>query len=155
MNSRFEIIDLTYLESITEGNISLIREFISIFLEQADEFQKGFERYFNNKQWKELGALAHKAKSSVISMGMTELGNYELKNLELIAKQFRIKELKQMDVLTSREVEELNYIQTQFDSFPADKKKWFINNTNVAAIERIISKYNTICNEAIKELKVV
>jgi hypothetical protein len=155
MDSRFEIIDLTYLDSIAEGNISVIREFISIFLEQADEFQEGLERYFSNKQWKELGALAHKAKSSVISMGMTELGNCELKNLELIAKQFRIKELKKLEVLTPKEVEELNYIQKQFDSFPADKKQWIIVNTNTAAIEKIISKYNTICNKAIKELKVV
>lgn len=155
MDSRFKTIDLTYLESIAEGNISVIREFISIFLEQADEFQEGFERYFSNKQWKELGALAHKAKSSVISMGMTELGNCELKNLELIAKQFRIKELKKMEILTPREVEELKYIQKQFDSFPADKKRWIKDNTNAAAIEKIISKYNAICNKAIKELKVV
>jgi HPt (histidine-containing phosphotransfer) domain-containing protein len=46
------------------------------------EFKDGLANHLANKKYKELGELAHKAKSSVMTFGMNELG-YRLKELQL------------------------------------------------------------------------
>ena len=87
MSDTEKVIDLTYLQSIADGNQSIVIELIEIFLEQINEFSNGFKGHFSKKDWKSLAALAHKAKSSVISMGLEDL-SYELKNLELLCRDY-------------------------------------------------------------------
>ncbi|MCL2074372.1 MAG: Hpt domain-containing protein [Marinilabiliaceae bacterium] len=84
MSTSKKLIDLSYLEGIAGDNESILDELINIFLDQIDEFNTGFKNYFSKKDWKKLAALAHKAKSSVLSMGLEELGN-DLKELELLS----------------------------------------------------------------------
>lgn len=57
------------------NNKEIMIEMVEIFIEQTPEFTQGISNYFENKQWTELGAIAHKAKSSVRIMGMSELGD--------------------------------------------------------------------------------
>ena len=79
-------IDLSYLKEMSGGNKELVIEMIDIFKEQVDEFTKGMEELLANKDYLSLGKLAHKAKSSISIMGLSELSN-ELKTLENLAKE--------------------------------------------------------------------
>lgn len=77
---------LTYLEEMTGSDTSFKRELIEMFLLQMDEFSGELWAFHAAEQWKELGELAHKAKSSVLVFGMEELGN-KLKELQLKTQQ--------------------------------------------------------------------
>lgn len=74
--------NLSYLQEITGGEPEIMKEFIQMFFEQIPEFRDGLTSHLANQKWKELGELAHKAKSSVMTFGMNELG-YRLKELQL------------------------------------------------------------------------
>lgn len=76
------VTDLTYLKEITGGEPEIVQEFIQLFFDQLPEFRDGLTSHLVNKKYKELGELAHKAKSSVMTFGMNELG-YRLKELQL------------------------------------------------------------------------
>jgi HPt (histidine-containing phosphotransfer) domain-containing protein len=67
------------------GSNDLIKEMIQIFVEQVPEFTAGFSDLLLMRDFPALGALAHKAKSSVAIMGMEALAA-DLKKLELAAK---------------------------------------------------------------------
>jgi len=75
MNQNHKLIDLSYLEDMSGNNKDIMNEMVEIFLEQTPEFTEGISEYFENKQWTNLGAVAHKAKSSVRIMGMNDLGD--------------------------------------------------------------------------------
>lgn len=155
MSNSFQEIDLTYLESIADGDVEIIKELITIFLEQVPEFTDGLDSYLSKKDWKGIAALAHKAKSSVISMGMNTLGNTDLKNLELVAKQFRINELKQIKNPDSREQEELSQLTRGLESYPKQRQDWVKENANEETVVSIINRFNKTCQTACKELKTV
>lgn len=79
------ITDLTYLNSMSGGSPEIVKEMIGIFVEQANEYIRDMPSYLNQKDYLALGKLAHKAKSSISIMGMTELAA-DLKTLELLTK---------------------------------------------------------------------
>jgi len=74
--------NLDYLKEITGGEPEVMNEFIQMFFDQLPEFRNGMTGYLAEKKYKELGEIAHKAKSSVMTFGMNELG-YRLKELQL------------------------------------------------------------------------
>jgi len=74
--------NLDYLKEITGGESEIMKEFIQMFFDQLPEFREGLTGYLADKKWKELGELAHKAKSSVMTFGMNDLG-HRLKELQL------------------------------------------------------------------------
>jgi HPt (histidine-containing phosphotransfer) domain-containing protein len=74
--------NLDYLTEITGGEAEITREFIQMFFDQLPEFREGMTTYLAEKKWKELGEIAHKAKSSVMTFGMNDLG-HRLKELQL------------------------------------------------------------------------
>ncbi len=81
-----QIVDLSYLYEMTDGEASAIKEMIDIFLSQIPEYSEQFNQHFKNQDWHQLGLLAHKAKSSVAVMGISELTD-DLKKLEIDAKK--------------------------------------------------------------------
>jgi len=85
MAEQFTYADLTYLESMSMGSQEMVNEMIQIFLDQIPEFTEGLQENLEKKDYVALGALAHKAKSSVAVMGMDALAGV-LKDLELKAK---------------------------------------------------------------------
>lgn len=85
MAGQFTYADLTYLESMSMGSQEMVNEMIQIFLDQIPEFIDGLKDNLAKKDFIALGALAHKAKSSVAVMGMDGLTG-TLKELELKAK---------------------------------------------------------------------
>lgn len=94
------ITDLSYLKEIAGGETAIIKEFIELFLEQIPEFRSELRAHLRNRQWDELGKTAHKAKSSVMTFGLSDLG--------LHLKQLQVKTQKLTDV----------------DSFPADVEEF-------------------------------
>ena len=74
--------NLNYLNEITGGDQEITKEFIQMFFDQLPEFREGMNSYLSGKKWKELGEIAHKAKSSVMTFGMNDLG-HRLKELQL------------------------------------------------------------------------
>jgi HPt (histidine-containing phosphotransfer) domain-containing protein len=85
MAKETKIVDLTYLNNMSEGDVSITKELIDIFIGQVDEFINEMNELYENKEWVKLGMLAHKAKSSIVIMGMDKLAK-ELKDFELLAK---------------------------------------------------------------------
>lgn len=77
-----KVTSLDYLNEVTGGDPETTREFIEMFFEQIIEFKTGLRDYLSQKKYKELGELAHKAKSSVMTFGMNDLG-MRLKQLQL------------------------------------------------------------------------
>ena len=82
MMSQKKYTNLDYLKEITGGEDEILKEFITMFFEQLPEFKIGLQEHLKNKKYKELGELAHKAKSSVMTFGMDDLG-WRLKELQL------------------------------------------------------------------------
>ncbi len=77
--------DLNYLKEITGGEPEIVKEMIEMFIEQVAEFKVNMDNYLANKQYIELGKEAHKAKSSVLIVGMEDLGK-NLKKLQLLTE---------------------------------------------------------------------
>jgi HPt (histidine-containing phosphotransfer) domain-containing protein len=75
-------VDLNYLESISGGDPEIIKEMKDLFIAQVPEFIENLKKYLREGQYIELGKEAHKAKSSVMIMGMEELTK-DLKTLQL------------------------------------------------------------------------
>lgn len=78
--------DLSYLKEITGGEPSIVREMVEMFLSQVDEFKENLNKHLNDKNYIELGKEAHKAKSSVLIVGMEDLGK-NLKKLQLLTEE--------------------------------------------------------------------
>lgn len=149
MPNPYSHIDLGYLESITDGSQELIKELIVIFIEQIPEFKDGLEEGLSRKDWTMIASVAHKAKSSVISMGMQDLGNNDLKNLELIAKSLRVEEL----IDKNDNSEELQQLQRTIDGYPEERKAWLNNNKSANSVRDIIQRFNQTCDDALHELQ--
>jgi HPt (histidine-containing phosphotransfer) domain-containing protein len=94
----YKFINTEYLDSVAGGDPEITREIVDIFTEQVVEMHKEMEIYLYSKNYTLLGLLAHKAKSSVGIMGMTDLATM-LKTLELDAKEGKETDLYESYVL--------------------------------------------------------
>jgi HPt (histidine-containing phosphotransfer) domain-containing protein len=81
----FKFINTEYLDSVSGGDNEVIREIVVLFSEQVVEFYNEMKKLLADKNYHNLGLLAHKAKSSVAIMGMSDLAGM-LKTFELQAK---------------------------------------------------------------------
>ena len=78
------ITDLNYLKTMSGWDSRFITEMIGLFREQVEEYTKLMPELLEKEAYADLGKLAHKAKSSVSVMGMTETADL-LKKLEILA----------------------------------------------------------------------
>jgi len=74
--------NLDYLRNITGGDPESMCEIIVLFMEQVPEFIANLKKHLENKNYIELGKEAHKAKSSLMILGMNELG-LDMKSLQM------------------------------------------------------------------------
>lgn len=81
----YKFINIEYLDTVSGGDIEIIRDIVTMFKDQSVEIYEEMKSYFAEKKYVSLGLLAHKAKSSVLIMGMNDLGSM-LKTFELNAK---------------------------------------------------------------------
>lgn len=75
--------NLNYLKSITDDDPEILREMIGLFLLQVPDYIVNMNKYYREGQYDLLSREAHKAKSSLDIVGMTDLGK-EMKVLQLI-----------------------------------------------------------------------
>jgi HPt (histidine-containing phosphotransfer) domain-containing protein len=78
------IADLNYLKTMSGGDSKFIQEMIELFREQIDEYKTVMPDLLRDGRYDDLSKVAHKAKSSVAVMGMTEVAEL-LKELEILA----------------------------------------------------------------------
>ena len=86
MSDHFQMINLDYLNEISDGNNDLLRDLVEMFFEQIPEYQKLLTDLYDKKDWINLGRVAHKAKSAILMVGMNDLAQ-KLKKLEENAKE--------------------------------------------------------------------
>jgi len=113
--------DLTYLREMSGGNRELIKEMISIFNTQVEEFSKDMDNHLAKKEYEMLGKLAHKAKSSISIMGLNDLA-IELKRLENLTKEGKDIDkyagiISQFKKDTQLAVQELNVVLQKIDNY--------------------------------------
>ncbi len=82
----YKFINTEYIDSVSAGDDSVIIEIIDLFREQVGEMFEEMKNLLSQKNYYNLGFLAHKAKSSVAIMGMSDLASM-LKTFELDAKE--------------------------------------------------------------------
>jgi HPt (histidine-containing phosphotransfer) domain-containing protein len=86
MDNKF--INMEYLDSVSGGDVSIISDLVTMFKEQTVEIYNEMKSLLAEKNYTSLGLLAHKAKSSVAIMGMTELSHL-LKEFELQTREMK------------------------------------------------------------------
>ncbi|HAM09807.1 MAG: hypothetical protein A2X05_18585 [Bacteroidetes bacterium GWE2_41_25] len=82
----YKLINPSYLDSVAGDDPQIIAEIVSMFKEQSSEIYMEMKTLHSKDNFKMLGMLAHKAKSSVAILGMSELAAM-LKRFELSAKE--------------------------------------------------------------------
>jgi HPt (histidine-containing phosphotransfer) domain-containing protein len=82
----YKFINTEYLDSVSGGDPEIICELVNLFKEQSAEISGEMQSLLKAKNYKSLGLLAHKAKSSVSIMGMNDLA-IMLKIFELQARE--------------------------------------------------------------------
>jgi len=83
--TKYKYIDLTYIESVGSDDPKFKNELIDIFKKQIPVLITQLTNNLENKNYKELGSIAHKAKSTVAILGITKLQN-DMKQLEIYCK---------------------------------------------------------------------
>jgi HPt (histidine-containing phosphotransfer) domain-containing protein len=78
--------NLNYLNEVSDGDLPFIKQMIGVFTGQIPEFIANMEKFLAEGNHAELGKEAHKAKSSVIIVGMDDLGA-KLKKLQLLTEE--------------------------------------------------------------------
>lgn len=84
--SNFKHINLNYVQNIGSNDSKFKNELLDIFREQLPILALDLQKHLNDKNYQELGATAHKAKSSVAMFGVETLRK-DMEKLENDAKQ--------------------------------------------------------------------
>ncbi|MCL3779293.1 Hpt domain-containing protein [Prolixibacteraceae bacterium JC049] len=84
--SEGKLTNLNYLNEVTGGEPMIVKEMLEMFIGQVPELQANIQQYLADKKYIELGKEAHKAKSSVLIVGMDDLG-VRLKELQLLTEK--------------------------------------------------------------------
>ena len=77
-----KVTNLMYLEGVSEGNDTIMKETISIFIKKSPKVIAKIYNYLREHNWKELKSEAHKLKSNIMIMGMNDY----LEIIDLIEK---------------------------------------------------------------------
>lgn len=77
----YERIDMAYLFEISDGDKTVIKELIEIFLVQIKEFKEEMPQAIKKKDFKHVKLLAHKFKSSLRTFGLKTIAE-EMEKIE-------------------------------------------------------------------------
>ena len=105
---------MDYLDEISEGNQDLACDLIEMFIKQVPIFTEQLDDLYKNGDFILLSKLAHKIKSSVAMMGISELTT-DMKTLEFIAKEGKEVEkypifISKFKTISNEAINELNDI---------------------------------------------
>jgi len=88
---KYKLINTDYLQSVSGGDKTIIAELVELFRDQISEITSEMRTLLSKGDFPSLGLLAHKAKSSVAIMGMSDLASM-LKTFELEGKDGKNRE---------------------------------------------------------------
>jgi len=71
--NQFEKPDLSYLMHLMDNNAEIVLEVLAIFKSEVPKDMHNLELHLHNKDWQLLGKTAHKLKSSIGNLGLTQL----------------------------------------------------------------------------------
>lgn len=83
---KYIYINPEHLDSVTGGDEKFKKELIDVFIQQLPTLLVGLEKALQDKDFKQLSAIAHKTKSSVALMGIESL-RADMAKLEMEAKE--------------------------------------------------------------------
>jgi HPt (histidine-containing phosphotransfer) domain-containing protein len=110
----YKFIKMEYLDSVSGGDTGIIGELVQIFREQSVEIYNEMSSFLTSQDYKSVGLLAHKAKSSVAIMGMNDLADmlktFELQAREAIEPQLYESYIKRFKNETQEAIKELDDI---------------------------------------------
>ena len=81
----YKFINTEYLNTVSGGDLAIMCEIVAMFKDQSVEIYNEMKSSLAVNDFAMIASLAHKAKSSVLIMGMNDLANM-LKTLEIQAK---------------------------------------------------------------------
>ncbi len=82
----YKFINTEYLSTVSGGDTEVMGEIVMMFKDQSVEIYNEMKSSLAVNNFAMIASLAHKAKSSVLIMGMNDLANM-LKTLEIQAKE--------------------------------------------------------------------
>ncbi|HBX51935.1 MAG: hypothetical protein A2275_18520 [Bacteroidetes bacterium RIFOXYA12_FULL_35_11] len=85
MQQEFKHVDISFLKNMTSDDPLIMSEIIQLFKMEVPKYLHDIYLHLNSKNWNELSAAAHKAKSSFALMGINESVS-NLKDLEIKSK---------------------------------------------------------------------
>lgn len=112
-----KLYDLTMIREIAHGNDDFVRKMMSLFVDTIPPAIEELKQHLNEKNWHALGAVAHKIKPSIDTMGISSLKDI-IRSVEKNGKEMiNLEELPELlhqveDVLT-RVINELKSELTQ------------------------------------------
>lgn len=107
------ITDLNYLKTMSGGDSKFIIEMIDLFREQIDEYKSIMPELLQKKDYDGLSKIAHKAKSSVAIMGMSQVADL-LKELEILTQEE--KEVERYEPLITHFLEQSDQAITELEN---------------------------------------
>lgn len=112
--------DLSSLKELFGGNQQMINEIILLFLEQAPRHIEELQESCEQQQFDLLGIVAHKAKSSVVMLGLKELAA----KLDKIETDTRNRQnYEGLQDLLNAVVDEYGIVFQQFRAFLTESKR--------------------------------
>ncbi|MDD2381860.1 MAG: Hpt domain-containing protein [Mariniphaga sp.] len=91
----FEYVNLSYLDSISDGDSDFQKEVIQVFLEQIPRFLNNMRKYLSENDNEMLMREAHTAKSSVLVFMMEDTGNL-FKAIKQLAEKNQTENISEM-----------------------------------------------------------
>ncbi|OQY05684.1 MAG: hypothetical protein B6I20_00665 [Bacteroidetes bacterium 4572_117] len=80
------MINLNYLKVNTDNDVTMITALLEMYKSQIQVQKLGLQKAFDEKNWGELGEVAHKAKNSFQIVGMQDEAN-NLQQLEILCQK--------------------------------------------------------------------
>lgn len=106
--------DLSGLNELFGGNQQMIKEIVMLFLKQAPKHIEEMQESHQKQNFDLLGIVAHKAKSSVVMLGLNELAS----KLSKIEKDTRDrKNYDELEALLNAVLDEYKIVFDQFKTF--------------------------------------
>jgi len=115
-NSEYSF-DLSYLNQVFQGNQVMIKQIISMFVQQVPNYINEMEDCVAKMELNNLHSLAHKAKSSISMLGLKDMEELVL-SIEYKSKNNQ--ELNELPDLVKRISKECNEIKTQLEKVLAE-----------------------------------
>lgn len=86
MSSDGKLYDLTMIREIAHGNNDFVKKMMSLFIDTMPPAIQELKQHLSDRNWNSLGAVAHKIKPSIDTMGIDSLKE-DIRSLERYGKE--------------------------------------------------------------------